>query len=106
MTYWLLNLPFLAVVAVVALAAILARRAPRWRAVGLTAIVVLLLTAVFDNVLVGVGIVGYDRDLISGVFVGVAPVEDFAYAVAAIVMLPSLWALLGGSRRTRPPEGE
>ena len=94
MTYWLLNLPFLAVVAVVALAAILSRRAPRWRAVGLTAIVVLLLTAVFDNVLVGVGIVGYDRDLISGVFLGVAPIEDFAYAVAAIVLLPSLWSLL------------
>ena len=94
MTYWLLNLPFLAVVAVVALAAILSRRAPRWRAVGLTAFVVLLLTAVFDNVLVGVGIVGYDRDLISGVFVGVAPIEDFAYAVAAIVLLPSLWSLL------------
>jgi lycopene cyclase domain-containing protein len=94
MTYWLLNLPFLAVVAVVALAAILARRAPRWRAVGLTAIVVLLLTAVFDNVLVGTGIVGYDPALISGVLVGVAPIEDFAYAIAAIVLLPSLWVLL------------
>jgi lycopene cyclase domain-containing protein len=94
MTYWLLNLPFLAVVAVVALAAILARHAPRWRAVGLTAIVVLVLTAVFDNVLVGTGIVGYDPALISGVFVGVAPIEDFAYAIAAIVLLPSLWVLL------------
>jgi lycopene cyclase domain-containing protein len=102
MTYWLLNLPFLAVVAVVALAAILSRRAPRWRAVGLTAIVVLLLTAVFDNVLVGVGIVGYDRDLISGVFLGVAPIEDFAYAVAAIVLLPSLWALLAGRVPAKP----
>jgi lycopene cyclase domain-containing protein len=94
MTYWLLNLPFLAVVALVALAAILARRSPRWRAAGLTAIVVLVLTAVFDNVLVGTGIVGYDPALISGVFVGVAPIEDFAYAIAAIVLLPSLWVLL------------
>lgn len=94
MTYLLLNLPFLAVVAVVAGAAVLVRRAPRWRAVGFAAIVVLVLTAVFDNVLVGVGIVGYDPDLISGVRVGVAPIEDFAYAVAAIVLLPSLWALL------------
>jgi lycopene cyclase domain-containing protein len=102
MTYWLLNLPFLAVVAVVALAAILARRAPRWRVVGLTAIVVLVLTAVFDNVLVGVGIVGYDRALISGVFVGVAPIEDFAYAVAAIVLLPSLWSLLGRRVPAKP----
>ncbi|HWM34853.1 MAG TPA: lycopene cyclase domain-containing protein [Pseudolysinimonas sp.] len=96
MTYWLLNLPFLAVAALVAVAAILARRAPRWRAVGLTAIGVLVLTAVFDNVLVGTGIVGYDRELISGTFVGVAPLEDFAYAVAAVVMLPALWSLLAG----------
>lgn len=94
MTYWLLNLPFLGVVAVVALAAILSRRAPRWRAVGLTAVAVLVLTAVFDNVLVGTGIVGYDPSLIGGVWVGVAPIEDFAYAVAAIVLLPSLWHLL------------
>lgn len=94
MTYWALNAVFLAVVAVVALAAVLARRGPRWRAVGLTAIPLLLLTAVFDNVLVGVGIVGYDADRISGWFVGVAPLEDFAYTVAAVVLLPSLWALL------------
>ena len=99
MTYWLLNLPFLAVVALVAVAALLARRAPRWRAVGLTAVAVLLMTAVFDNVLVATGIVGYDAALISGVLVGVAPVEDFAYAIAAVVLLPSLWGLLGGEMR-------
>lgn len=97
MTYWLLNLPFLAVVAVVALAAVLARRAPRWRAVGLAAVVLLIMTAVFDNVLVATGIVGYDATRISGVLVGVAPIEDFAYAVAAVVLLPSLWSLLGGA---------
>jgi len=99
MTYWLLNLPFLAVVALVAVAALLARRAPRWRAVGLTAVAVLLMTAVFDNVLVATGIVGYDAALISGVLVGIAPLEDFAYAIAAVVLLPSLWGLLGGEKR-------
>lgn len=102
MTYLLLNLPFLGVVAVVALAAVLTRRGPRWRWVGLTAVVVLVLTAVFDNVLVGTGIVAYDRELISGVFVGVAPIEDFAYAIAAIVLLPSLWHLLAPRPRARP----
>ena len=102
MTYWLLNLPFLAVVALVAVAAVLTRRAPRWRAIGLTAIVLLLLTAVFDNILVATGIVGYDPALISGVLIGVAPVEDFAYAVAAVVLLPSLWQLLQPRRRTAP----
>ncbi len=99
MTYWLLNLPFLVIVALVAVAAVLARRAPRWKPIGLAAIVLLLATAVFDNVLVGLGIVGYDASRISGVLVGVAPIEDFAYAVAAVVLLPSLWSLLGGAER-------
>jgi lycopene cyclase domain-containing protein len=107
MTYWSLNLPFLAIAAAVAIAAVLARRSPGWRWIGLTAIAVLLLTVIFDNVLVGVGIVGYDPKLISGVLIGVAPVEDFAYAIAAVVLLPSLWALLGGpSRRgSAAPQG-
>ncbi len=103
MTYWILNLPFLGFAVAVALAAILARRSPRWRTVGLAAIPLLILTAVFDNVLVATGIVGYDPTRISGAKIGVAPLEDFAYAIAAIILLPSLWGLLGGgvSRRDR-----
>jgi hypothetical protein len=89
MTYWALNAPFLGVAALVALSAILTRRSPVWRAVGLTGLGVLLLTAVFDNVLVG-----YDAARISGAFVGVAPIEDFSYAIAAVLLLPSLWGLL------------
>lgn len=96
MTYWLLDLPFLAVAALTAVAALLARRTPHWRAIGLTALGVLILTAVFDNILVGTGIVGYASEFISGLFLGVAPIEDFAYAIAAIVLLPALWTLLGG----------
>ncbi|CAN5222278.1 hypothetical protein BH11ACT3_BH11ACT3_04540 [soil metagenome] len=94
MTYWALNAIFLGVVAVVALVVVLGRRAPRWRAIGLAAIVVLVMTAIFDNVLVGVGIVGYDPTRISGAFIGVAPLEDFSYAIAALVLLPCLWELL------------
>jgi lycopene cyclase domain-containing protein len=95
-TYWALNAVFLAVAAVVALAAIIARRAPDWRVVGLAAIPLLILTAVFDNVLVATDIVGYDPALISGAKIGVAPLEDFAYAIAALILLPSLWSLLSG----------
>lgn len=94
LTYWALNAPFLAAAVLVALAAVLARRAPHWRVLGLTALGVLVLTAVFDNVLVGSGIVGYDTARISGAFVGVAPLEDFSYAIAAVLLLPSLWMLL------------
>jgi lycopene cyclase domain-containing protein len=100
-TYLLLNLPFLGAVALVAAAAGLSRRAPRWRAVGFGAIPVVVLTAVFDNVIVGTGIVAYDPSRISGLRLGVMPVEDFSYALAAIVLLPSLWALLTPRRRDR-----
>jgi lycopene cyclase domain-containing protein len=95
MTYALLNAVFLSVVAVVAIAALAARRSPRWRAVGLAAIVLLALTAVFDNVIIATGLVDYDESLISGVRIGLAPVEDFAYSLAAVVLLPAVWELLG-----------
>ncbi|MBX3100433.1 MAG: lycopene cyclase domain-containing protein [Salinibacterium sp.] len=91
MTYWALNAIFLMIVAVVAL---LAFRRVRWAAIGLTAAILLVMTAVFDNIMISVGLVAYNESLISGAFIGVAPVEDFAYAVAAIVGLPALWALL------------
>lgn len=94
MTYWMLNAVFLGVVAVVALAAVLARRSPVWRAVAVAAIPLLVLTAIFDNVLVATGIVGYDEALISGAKIGVAPLEDFAYTIAALALLPALWSLL------------
>jgi lycopene cyclase domain-containing protein len=94
MTYWALNAFVLAAVAIVAIAAIVSRRAPRWLAVLIAAGILLVFTAIFDNVLIGLGFVGYDRALISGVLVGRAPIEDFAYTVAAVVLLPSLWTLL------------
>ena len=94
MTYWVLNAFFLGAVAVVVVVTLATRRAPRWLAVLLAGVILLLATAVFDNVMIGIGLVGYDRALISGVFIGAAPIEDFAYAVAAIVLLPCLWTLL------------
>ena len=97
MTYWALNAVFLAVVLVVAVLA--ARRLP-WAAIGLTAAVLLVMTAVFDNLMIAVGLVAYDEARISGAFIGIAPLEDFAYAVAAVVGLPSLWVLLGPRRRS------
>jgi len=98
MTYWALNAIFLAAVAAVAVVAVLSKRGPRWASVGLVLGVVLLMTAVFDNVMIGVGLVGYSAEKISGAFIGIAPLEDFAYAIAAVVLLPSLWTLIGGKR--------
>jgi lycopene cyclase domain-containing protein len=101
MTYWALNAIFLGMVAAVVVAAIVSRRAPRWLAVALTLGFVLIMTAIFDNIMIAIGLVGYSEELISGAFVGIAPLEDFAYAIAAVVLLPALWTLIG-SRRENP----
>lgn len=97
MTYWLLNAVFLVPVVIVA---VLASRRIRWAALGLTLAVLLVMTAVFDNIMIGVGLVAYDPALITGWFIGIAPVEDFAYALAAVLGLPALWHLL--ARREGP----
>lgn len=100
MNYWQLNAIFLAAVAVTGcLALAKSRRALPWLPIVGTLGILLLVTAVFDNVMIGIGLVGYDAAKISGAFVGVAPLEDFAYAVAAAVLLPSLWLLLPGRSR-------
>jgi len=104
MTYTLLNVVFLGLAVIVAAAAYLLR--PGYRrmlpAAGLALVVVLLLTSVFDNIMIGVGLVDYDPALISGFFVGIAPLEDFAYPVAAALLLPAAWSLLGGDVRRSP----
>jgi lycopene cyclase domain-containing protein len=99
MTYWGLNAFFLGATAIVALVAVVSGRAPRWTALGLAGVVLLLTTAAFDNVMIGIGLVDYNPELISGAFIGRAPLEDFAYAIAAVVLLPALWHLLGGRGR-------
>jgi lycopene cyclase domain-containing protein len=101
MTYSLLNLAFLGpAVALAVVAVVRARdRARLVRGLAVALVVVLLLTAVFDNVMIAIGLVAYDDAHLSGVFVGLAPIEDFSYAVFAAIVLPSLWSLLRPSRR-------
>ena len=101
MTYWALNAIFLAGVALVVLAAVLSSRGPRWASVLLAGLVLLATTAVFDNVMIGIGLVDYNPDLISGAFIGIAPLEDFAYAIAAVLLLPALWHLLAPRTKGR-----
>jgi lycopene cyclase domain-containing protein len=105
MTYLLLNLPFVAVALVLlAVAVVRSRRSPeaparRLRSLAVALLGVLILTAVFDNVIVALGIVAYDPAHFSGVRIGLAPIEDFAYAVVAGIGLPALWLLLPARNR-------
>ena len=105
MTYLLLALGFLALAATVAAVAYRATGRPvGWRAVVLAAVALLILTAVFDNVMIASGLFAYSDAHISGLRVGLAPVEDFSYPLAAVILLPALWSLFGnlsGSRGAR-----
>ncbi|EFV91034.1 prenyltransferase [Dietzia cinnamea P4] len=67
----------------------------RWLiGVGGSLVVLLVLTAIFDNIMIAAGLVAYDDALTSGVRLGVAPIEDFSYAIAAAVFVPSVWFTL------------
>jgi lycopene cyclase domain-containing protein len=97
-TYLLLAAGVAAPLAVLALV-VLARAGRHVLIPALVGLVVLVaLTVAFDNVIVGTGIVAYDGSRILGMRVGVAPVEDFSYAVVAALALPALWVLLGRRR--------
>ncbi|PJJ63478.1 lycopene cyclase domain-containing protein [Compostimonas suwonensis] len=96
MSYLLLDVAFLAVTVVVGAFA-WRRRATRRMlpAAGIALAILLVLTAGFDTVMIAVGLVDYAPEHILGTLIGLAPIEDFAYPVAAVVLLPSLWVLLG-----------
>ena len=103
MTYLLLNAAFLAAALLVAAVA-LVRRSLSARFVAAVAVALcltLLLTAVFDNLMIGAGLFSYNPAHISGLFIGLAPIEDFAYPLAAAILLPALWVLSGGTRLGR-----
>ena len=102
MTYWWLDLVFLGLAIAVLLVALRVSRRPvraliaRWGApIAIACVTVLVLTAVFDNIMISSGLATYAMSAISGLLVGTAPLEDFAYPVAGAILLPSLWLLFG-----------
>lgn len=109
MTFPDLVLVFVGVAAAVAvLTALTGRVRARHAAAGAIALGVLwVLTAVFDNVMIASGLFDYGHELLSGVYVGLAPIEDFAYPLGSALLLPALWLLLtsrgrAGRRGRRP----
>ena len=91
MTYLLLTAIVLGIFAIYAL--LMRKWLPVKPLIG-AAIVMLALTLVFDNVIIGTGIVDYDPEKISGIRLGFAPIEDFAYTLVALVLVPSLFNFL------------
>ena len=88
MKYAILNVVVL--LALVAALMVARVRVP-WRVAGWVVAAILLLTLVFDNIIIGAGIVAYDPQFISGPKLLLAPIEDFAYAIAAVLLVALLW---------------
>jgi lycopene cyclase domain-containing protein len=86
-TYLTLNILFAAIV----LLTLGVRRHKPSRVWLVTFLIIVILTALFDSVIVGLSIVSYNHDKIIGIFVGLAPIEDFFYAILACIIVPFLW---------------
>jgi len=69
------------------------RRRQTW----LVMLVLMIMTAIFDQYLTGRPIVLYNDSLRSGLQIGYAPIEDFMYTFAGIIGLGSLmkkWGMI------------
>jgi lycopene cyclase domain-containing protein len=66
----------------------------RWQAYLVGMLPMIAVTAIFDNLIVAAGIVAYDPSKISGIMIGIVPIEDFAYTIAAVLIVPSVWSAM------------
>lgn len=106
MTYLLMSLPFVAVALLVfVFGAVHARRhgsfagyLSAW-AVATASLVVL--TVIFDNVMMAAGFFDYGVAHISGARLGLIPIEDLLYPIAGALLLSGTWQMLGGEGGTR-----
>jgi lycopene cyclase domain-containing protein len=109
MTYAGLALVFLAGGLAVAVVAHLSGL-PRgwWSATALVAVVLFVLTAAFDSMMIAADLFRYDTGSLTGLRVFLVPVEDFAWPLVAVLVLPALWELLGhATQKTRQaPEAQ
>ncbi|EYT49644.1 lycopene cyclase domain-containing protein [Brachybacterium muris] len=98
MTYLYVNLAVMGVAiaaAGLALSRVDPRRRRRTLLVSLIAFaVVALLTAVFDTIMIAVGLFTYAEEHLIGWRIGLAPIEDFSYVFVVALLLPALWAFL------------
>jgi lycopene cyclase domain-containing protein len=88
MTYGELNFIFLAIAA---LATWAIKSRYRCFTTPIVALPMLMLTAVFDNFIILSGIVDYDDTKLLGINILAVPIEDFAYTIVAVLLVPAIW---------------
>jgi len=93
-TYLLINVIFIMLI-ITTLRLRIHRPSKKWL---LVLIVLLLLTTVFDSLIIYFEIVAYDSEKILGIYIGKAPIEDFFYAIMAAVIVPVIWNKMEGKK--------
>jgi len=86
-------IPFFTIVVLLDLVVLKTRILLEKRTWGVMA-VMLIITAVFDQFLTGLPIVHYTEANMSGIRIGFAPIEDFSYTVAGVILIGS-WIRYG-----------
>ena len=85
MTYLLISLPFL----IVGLAVAAWRR--QYVVTAVVAVVLIVLTIIFDNLMIWAELVGYGDEQRLGLHIGLVPVEDLFYALFVALIVPAVW---------------
>ncbi len=96
MSYAALAALFLLPPAVVLALAVVLRRPGRrwWLTTAITLVALMVLTVVFDSVMIAADLFRFEDEELLGIRIGLAPREDLAWPLAAGLLLPSLWLLL------------
>jgi lycopene cyclase domain-containing protein len=69
------------------------------------ALVLCVLTMVFDTLMIAADLYVFDSEKILGVYLWGAPLEDFFYAVVAALAMPVLWTVLERRSAARASAG-
>lgn len=105
MSYAVVLAPFL-VAAIVAAVVAIRRDRRGWAALAIAGAVILVLTVVFDSLMIAADLFRFDDALLVGIRIGLAPLEDLGYALVALLVVAALWRLLPRrllpGRRTEP----
>lgn len=86
-TYLTLNIIFCMAVLLLVYK-VLGRPSKAW---WITLACILVLTGIFDNLAIWLGLFTYAPDKILNISIGLAPIEDFFYALLVCIIVPALW---------------
>ncbi len=93
-TYLLLNIIFIGLVLLVLRKHIVVFDKQWWLTLG----GLIILTLVFDNIMISMQFFAYAPEKILGLYIYKAPIEDFLYPLLALVLVPALWNYFGAGK--------